>query len=181
MSRKVLFISSSLRKPSNSEKLAREVEKGVIANNYDTEFITLKDKDIRFCRGCLACQKTQKCVIDDDATVIVEKVREADVLVFATPIYYYEISGSLKTFLDRCNPLYPGEYRFREVFLVSTSEEDSLTVNARAIEALKGWVECFPLARFAGAFSGGGAGTNDLDSEDWKDLLNDAFLFGKEI
>ena len=181
MSRKVLFISSSLRNPSNSEKLAREVEKGVIANNDDTEFISLRDRDIRFCRGCLACQKTQKCVMEDDAGPIVEKVRDADVLVLATPVYYYGISGCLKTFLDRCNPLYPGEYRFREVFLVCTSEEDSPTVASGAVTAVKGWVECFPRARFAGAFSGGGVGTEDLELEKWKDLMNDAFLFGKEI
>ena len=181
MSRKVLFISSSLRKPSNSEKLLREVEKGVIANNDCTEFITLSGRDIGFCRGCLACQDGGKCVIEDDAPAIAEKIGEADVLVFATPIYYYGISGQLKTLLDRCNPLYESDYRFREVFLVTTSEDDSPSAGSGAIQAVKGWVSCFPEARFAGAFSGAGTGTEDLDAEKWEGLLDDAFLFGKEI
>ena len=111
MAKKVLIISSSLRNRSNSEILAQE-------------FISLKDKDIRFCRGCLACQKLLKCVIKDDAMAIVEQIKNADTLVFATPIYYYELSGQLKTLLDRCNPLYPQEYRFRDVYLLTTSAED---------------------------------------------------------
>lgn len=181
MSRKVLFISSSLRKSSNSEKLLKEVEKGVIANNDYTEFITLRDKDIRFCRGCMTCQDTHRCVIEDDAPVLTEKIGEADVLVFATPVYYYGISGQLKTLLDRCNPLYGSEYRFREVFLVTTSEDDSPSAASGAIQAIKNWVSCFSEARFAGAFSGAGTGTEDLDTEKWEGLMDDAFLFGKEI
>jgi len=175
--KKVLFISSSLRKGSNSEALLREAEKGAIASGHLTEFISLKDRTIGFCRGCLACQKTFKCVIDDDAGEIVEKIRDADILVFATPIYYYEISGQLKTLLDRANPLYPQKYRFREVFLITTSEDDTSRADRTAIEAMKSWVECFPESRFAGAFSGAGAGVGTLS----EDMLNDAYLFGKEI
>ena len=181
MSRKVLFVSSSLRKGSASERIAREAEKGVIANCDDVEFVTLKDKDIRFCRGCLTCQDTGKCVIDDDARAIAEKIREADVLVFSTPIYYCGISGQLKTLLDRCNPLYGSDYRFREVFLVTTSEDDSPDAASGAIGSVKNWVSCFPEARFAGAFSGAGVGTEDPEDGKWADLMNDAFLFGKEI
>lgn len=67
-------------------------------------------KNIRFCKGCLACQKTQHCVINDDAPAIVAKMHDADVIVFATPIYYYEMCGQLKTLLDRANPLYSSDY-----------------------------------------------------------------------
>ena len=68
------------------------------------ETVSLKGKDLRFCKGCLTCQKTQRCVIADDAPAMVQKMYEADVLVFATPIYYYELSGQLKTLLDRDEP-----------------------------------------------------------------------------
>ena len=47
-----------------------------------------------FCRGCLACQKIGKCVIADDSQAIVAKMHDADVIAFATPIYYYEMSGT---------------------------------------------------------------------------------------
>ena len=99
MSKKVLVISSSLRNNSNSEILAKQAAKGAQDAGHDVEFITLKDKTLNFCKGCLACQKTMKCVIRDDASEICEKVGNADVLIFANPIYYYELCGSSRHFL----------------------------------------------------------------------------------
>lgn len=89
--KKVLIVSTSLRKNSNSQSLAKEFERGTEDAGNKAEFISLTDKNIGFCRGCLSCQKTQKCIIKDDAVEIAEKVKSADVLVFATPIYYYEM------------------------------------------------------------------------------------------
>ena len=103
--KKVLVISSSLRLRSNSEALADEFIRGAAEAGNEVEKITLKDKEIHFCKGCLNCQKTQKCVIKDDTPAIVEKMHDADVIAFATPIYYYEMCGQLKTLLDRANPL----------------------------------------------------------------------------
>ena len=90
----------------------------------------------------MACQKTQKCVIKDDAAAIVEKMKNADVLVFATPIYYYEMSGQLKTLLDRANPLYTSDYAFREVYLLTTAAEDEISVPEKATSGLMGWIDC---------------------------------------
>ena len=88
----VLIISSSLRRGSNSEVLAEEFARGAADAGNKVELISLRNKDIRFCCGCLACQKTQKCVITDDANAIVAKMHDADVIAFATQIYYYEMS-----------------------------------------------------------------------------------------
>ncbi len=82
----VLVISSSLRRGSNSEALAKEFARGASDSGNKVELISLRDKAISFCRGCLACQKTQKCVIADDAQSIVAKMQDADVIAFATPI-----------------------------------------------------------------------------------------------
>ena len=101
----VLIISTSLRTKSNSDILAERLIAGARNAGNQVEQISLKGKTIGFCRGCLACQKTQKCVIRDDAAKIAEKVMNADTLVFATPIYYYEMSGQMKTLLDRMNAL----------------------------------------------------------------------------
>ena len=56
--------------------------------------------------------------------MIVEQMRQADVLVFATPIYFYEMSGQMKTLLDRTNPLFPGEYAFRDIYLLAASADE---------------------------------------------------------
>ena len=178
----VLVISSSLRNDSNSEKLARQAAKGANDALNKTEFITLKGMDLRFCKGCLACQKTKSCVIKDDMASLIDKVRNADVLIFASPIYYYGITGQLKTFLDRCNPLYVLEPSFQDVYLITTSAEDDDEVYERAVECLEGWIDCFPQSRFAGILSGGGIDIRKIeDDPDKKDLLKKAYELGKTV
>lgn len=70
---KVLIIKTSHRAKSNSDILADKVTDGAKAAGHDVEVISLKDKTVGFCKGCLACQKTQKCVINDDAAEIADR------------------------------------------------------------------------------------------------------------
>lgn len=152
----VLVISSSLRPASNSEELAKAMAKGASEAGNNVEWLSLKDKNIQFCKGCLACQKTKCCVIQDDMPAMAEKVKNADVLIFATPIYYYEMSGQLKTFLDRCNPLFTSDYAFRDIYLIASSAEDADSAMDGAIKGISGWVSCFGKARLAGVLRGTG-------------------------
>lgn len=156
MSKKVLVISTSLRKNSNSEALADEFIKGAAEAGNEVEKISLAGKKIEFCRGCLACQKIGACVIKDDAVAIAERVHDAEVVVFATPIYYYEMSGQLKTLLDRCNSLYDSDYKFSDIYFLSTAAEDEADTDKRAISGLEGWIDCFERARLAGTVFAGG-------------------------
>ena len=87
MSKKVLVITSSFRKGGNSDSLAEAFANGAREAGNEVESISLADKTIGFCKGCLACGKTQKCVIKDDAVEIAEKMKNADVIAFATPVY----------------------------------------------------------------------------------------------
>ncbi len=177
---KVLVITASLRAGSNSDVLAERLIAGARDAGHEVEHISLKGKDIRFCIGCLACQKTQKCVLDDDAVWIAEKVKNADTLVFATPIYYYEMSGQMKTLLDRLNPLYPSDYRFRKVYLLTTAAEDESYVPEKAVSGLQGWVDCFEKTEFAGALFCGGI--NDPgEASGKKDAQDKAYEFGKTL
>ena len=91
--KKVIVISTSLRRGSNSDMLADKFVEGAVSAGNDVEKISLVGKDIRFCTGCFGCQKLGKCVIKDDVNDIMAKVLEADVVAWATPIYYYEMSG----------------------------------------------------------------------------------------
>lgn len=180
MSKKVLIISSSIRNKSNSEILAKQVEKGASDSGNEVDFVSLKDKEIRFCKGCLACQKTQKCIIKDDVAQIMEKVKNTDTIVFATPIYYYEMCGQLKTLLDRLNPLFPQEYSFRDIYLLTTSAEEGDEVIEKTVSGVNGWIDCFEKSRFAGVFNGGGL--NDMgEAEKREDILKAAYEFGKQL
>lgn len=178
--KKVLIISSSLRGGSNSEILAHETEKGAIDAGHEVEFINLKGKNIKFCIGCLSCQKTLQCVQKDDMNGIIDKVQNADAIIFATPIYYYEMSGQLKTFLDRCNPLFPQNNKFTDVYLITSSYDNAPNAADRAINGLKGWVECFEQSRFTGAIIGGGLDAPKSASAD-ENLLQKAYEMGKNI
>lgn len=156
MSKKVLVISTSLRPCSNSEALADAFARGASEAGHDVEKVSLRSKNIGFCKGCLACQKTLRCVIADDAPAIVEKMCRTDVIVFATPIYYYEMCGQMKTLLDRANPLYSSDYAFRDVYMLTAAAEDEPEVPARAVTGLTGWIDCFGRARLAGTVFAGG-------------------------
>ena len=116
MGKKVLIVATSLRRNGNSNHLAEAFAKGAAQAGHQVETVYLCEKNIGFCRGCLFCQKTMRCVIRDDADTIVHQMGAADVLVFATPIYYYGMSGQMKTMLDRANPLFPSDYAFRDIY-----------------------------------------------------------------
>lgn len=154
--KKILIISTSPRKGGNSDTLAHEFERGACEAGHAVEFINLCDRTIAFCRGCLACGKTNRCVIKDDANAIVEKMHDADVVVWATPIYYYSVSGQMKTMIDRGNPLYDTDYRFTETYLLATAAEDEAEVVDGAKTALQGWVDCFERLSFKGTVFAGG-------------------------
>ena len=154
----VLIISTSLRGGSNSELLAKECAKGAEEAGNRVELLSLKGKKIQYCIGCLACLKTGKCVQKDDAPEIMEKLRRADVLVFATPIYYYEMSGQMKVLIDRMNAMFALDYKFRDVYLLTTAAEDGPEVPQRAEAGLTGWTDCYPKCQLAGTLFCGGVG-----------------------
>lgn len=176
---KALIVSSSMRANSNSELLASQVALGLRQGGLEVEILSLKKKDIKFCIGCLSCQKTMKCVLKDDMAEMIDKVKESDIIILATPIYYYEMSGQLKTFLDRLNPIFPQEYKFREFYLLATAAEDEETTPVKAIEGVKGFVDCFEKVRFVNAFFVGGVTAPGEMKKNPK--WDEAVEFGKQI
>lgn len=180
MKKKVLVVSSSLRAGSNSEILAQSAAKGAREAGHDVSEISLKDKKIEFCKGCLACQNSGKCVIGDDMEDMREMVKKADAVVFATPVYYYGMSGQLKTFLDRCNPLYISDYSFRDIYLLTASAEDGDEVYQTTKAGIQGWIDCFPKAKLCGLLSGGGV-NNPKEISFNEELIESAYALGKNI
>ncbi len=177
--KKVLIISTSLRSGSNSELLAQAFKKGAEAAGHDVTLVSLKGKNIAFCKGCMACGQTGKCVIKDDANEIVEQMMESDVIVWATPVYYYSMSGQMKTLMDRANSLYYSEYNFREVYGLVTAAEDQSNTAEGTFKGIQGWVDCFEgVTLYNILFIGGVA-----DPEDVRETsgLDKAYRMGKKI
>ncbi len=103
--KKVVIISSSFRENGNSYMLCKEFKRGAEKAGNEVELITLKE-NLKYCTGCEKCEKTGKCFHKDGVNKILKKIVNSDVLVFASPIYFYNISGQLKTFIDRTLPVY---------------------------------------------------------------------------
>ena len=179
MSKHILIISTSPRKGGNSDVLADEFARGAQEAGNHVEKVALYDQTVGFCKGCLACQSTGHCVIHDDANDIVEKMLTADVIVFATPIYYYEMCGQMKTMLDRSNPLFSADYRFRDIYLLAAAaEEDEHTVDG-AVAGLSGWIACFEKSRLAGTvFAGGVTSVGEIQGHP---ALKKAYEMGRSI
>lgn len=105
---KVLVIHGSMRKNGNTRILAEAFVRGAQEAGHETEILELRDKKFGDCLGCRACHNNGgKCVQKDDMTGILDKVRAADVIVLASPMYYFTWTGLMKRFLDRTYPLLP--------------------------------------------------------------------------
>lgn len=180
MAKKVVIISTSLRGGSNSDILARECERGAKEVGHEVDYISLQGKEIKYCIGCLSCQTKGVCVLKDDVADIMGKVKNAEVLVFATPIYYYEMAGQMKTLLDRLNPLFPSDYSFRDVYMIATAAENDNSAFEKAYSGLQGWVDCFAKAELKGIVTGGGISAPN-EAEKHKNTMQKVYELGKRL
>jgi multimeric flavodoxin WrbA len=102
---KIIGICGSPRK-GNTEILLREALNGAKEAGADTELILLREKNIELCDGCLVCEKTGECHINDDMQKIYKKLTESDVIIFGSPTYYNNVTALFKILIDRTNVFY---------------------------------------------------------------------------
>lgn len=177
--KKIVVIASSPRKNGNSNALVKEFVRGAQEAGNTVQTVSLGDIQMDFCRGCMTCNQTLKCVIDDDIKVILETMRTADVIVFATPVYYYSVSGQLKTFFDRTSPLFADKYQFTDVYLLATAAEDEAETVAGTKTAVMGWIDCYPGTRLVKTvFAGGVDAVGEIKGHK---ALQQAYETGKNV
>ena len=125
MAKKVLILSSSPRRGGNSDVLCDEFMKGALEEGNEVAKIFLKDKTVNPCTGCSVCSMYGKpCPQKDDAAEIVEKMIAADVIVMATPVYFYTMCGQMKIMIDRCCARYT-EISNKEFYFIIAAAENS--------------------------------------------------------
>lgn len=157
MSKKVLIISSSPRKGGNSDLLCDQFLKGAQEAGHAVEKISLREHKINYCLGCGVCNTTHKCVQKDDMAPLLDKMVEANVIVLATPVYFYSVDGQLKTFIDRTVPRYT-EIANKDFYFIVTAADTSHKNMQRTLEALRGFTEdCLEGANEKGIIYGTGA------------------------
>lgn len=176
---KIFIVSSTMRKDGNSFILAQEFAKGAIESNHQVNFINLADINLKFCIGCLHCQSHKNCVLQDSMNSLYEDIQKSDILVFATPVYYYQMSGQLKTFLDRLNPLYQRENSFKKVYVLATcADSDKHAVDGVA-NGIQGILDCFENVKLSGIICA--TGVTDTGDIAHSDTLKQAYQAGKNI
>lgn len=157
MSKNVLIVSASPRKGGNSDLLCNQFIQGVLESKNQVEKIFLKDKDINYCTGCGACyEKEANCSQTDDMGEILEKMIEADVIVLATPVYFYTMNAQMKTMIDRTCSRYT-EICDKDFYFIVTAADENVADMERTIEGFRGFTSCLNGSKEKGIVYGVGA------------------------
>ena len=164
MSKRILIISGSPRLHGNSDILCDEFKRGALEAGHEVEKINLGAKKINYCLGCGVCNATGKCVQKDDMAEILQKMIKADVIVLASPVYFYAMNGEMKTFIDRTVPQYT-KISDKDFYFIITAADTIQKNMDKVIEGFRGFTaDCLENAHEKGIVYGLG----------WKDLAEPA-------
>lgn len=173
----ILILSGSFRKNGNSDLLCDEFAKGAAEAGHMVEKIFINDRHINYCRGCGVCNTTHKCVQKDDMAEILDKMVKADVIVMATPVYFYSMNGQMKTLIDRTVPRYE-EISGKDFYFIVAAADENHENMEKTLEGFRGFTDdCLPGAREKGVIYGTGAWQiGDIKN---KPAMREAYLMGK--
>lgn len=150
----ILILSSSPRRGGNSDTLCNEFLRGVIDAGHSVEKIFIRDKTINYCTGCSTCSLHGKaCPQRDDMPEILDKMVAADVIVMATPVYFYTMSAQMKTLIDRCCGRYT-EMTGKQFYFIVVAAENAQAKMERTIDTFQGFLDCLEDATVKGVIYG---------------------------
>ena len=156
MSKRVLILSSSPRKDGNSNTLCDQFMKGAIEASHQVEKVFLAEKKINYCTGCYGCRGNGRCVQKDDMSHILDGMMAADVIVLATPVYFYTMCAQMKTVIDRTVARYTKIIN-KDFYFIVTAAVSRKAALERTIEGFRGFTSCLPGAKEKGIVYGTGA------------------------
>lgn len=152
---KVLAISASPRKGGNSDVLCDQFLKGAAEKGHTVEKIRLAEYKIGPCLACEACAATGKCVQKDEMESILAALIDADVIVLATPVYFYSMDAQLKTMIDRTLPRYT-EIRDKDFYCIVTAADPAHAAADETLAGIDGFLRCLPGSERKGVVYGAG-------------------------
>lgn len=154
--KKVLILSGSPRKGGNSDLLCDEFMKGAKESGNDVEKIFIRNKKIAPCNACYYCRDNNgKCAIQDDMSEILDKILNADVIVMASPVYFYSINAQMKAVIDRCVAKWL-QIQNKEFYYIMTAAEETNTVMDCTLECFRGLAACLKGSKEKGVIYGKG-------------------------
>ena len=190
--KKILIIQGGGRPKGNTARLVENFEKGAKEAGHETEVVSLLKHEVKGCLGCNACRYGKPCIQKDDFNGLVPKIKEADLLVFASPLYFWTLSSRIKAFIERfyCiaeeDPNPPlgryESYPVKDCALLMTSADNFFWNFEQAVSYYQ-----FALVNYIGfhdrgmLLAGGCGDTNGKPQIDKTDWLSKAYEFGKHI
>ena len=182
---KILIVLGSPRKKGNSATLAAKVAEGAIADGADVETVYLNGLNIKPCQGCEKCQQESfnGCAIEDEMNQLYAKMQEADSVVVASPIYWFNISAQTKIFIDRLYAVGVGQkniFKGKNIAIILTfADPDPFT--SGAVNALRAFQDIckYVGANIEGMVYGSASGAGEIKEK--QDVMEKAVLLGKHL
>jgi len=179
----VLVFKASPRDNGNSSVLADQAINGAKAAGAEVECFSLHRMDIRPCDACDTCQETGVCVLKDDMQALYPKLRAADAIVIASPIYWFTMTAQAKLFIDRWYALESpkGNELQGKQFGILLTYGDSDPYSSGAINAIRTFQDMtrYLKANIAGIIYGTAMDVGDAQQQ--PDLMKRAYLLGEML
>lgn len=183
--KRILVVKGSLREKGNSSLLADQLAEGAKASGAEVEVFILQNMNIQACNACDACQESPEngCILEDDMQTLYPKLRQADAIAIATPVYWFTMSAQTKLFIDRWYALESsqGNALKGKTFGIILTYGDTDPVTSGAINAIRSFEDMFRYlkADIAGFVYGSANQAGEIRSQ--KDLMERAYKLGKKL
>lgn len=190
--KKILIVQGGGRSKGNTAQLADAFRKGAEDAGHSVETVSLLKKEVKGCSGCNACRYGKPCIQKDSFNEMVPMIKEADLLVFASPLYFWTISSRIKAFLERfyClaqeDPNPPlgryEKYPVKDCALLMTSADNFFWTFEQAVSYYQ-----FTMVNYIGfhdkgmLLAGGCGDTNGKPQIQGTGWLEKAYEFGKTV
>lgn len=178
MNKKVLVLSASPRIHGNSDLLCDEFAKGAKEAGHDVEKILVAEKSIGYCRACYACKANGECVIKDDMASVLQKMIDADVIVLASPVYFYSVDAQLKALIDRTVARWT-EVKDKEFYYIVTAADEEKSSAETTLACFRGYADCVEGAKERGVIYG--MGVYEKGAVKSHSAMKQAYEMGKKV
>jgi multimeric flavodoxin WrbA len=175
----VLILSGSPRKGGNSDLLCDEFARGAAEAGNTVEKINVADRKIGYCRACYYCYDHDgECAVKDDMAGILDRMEKADVIVMASPVYFYSIDAQMKALIDRTVARWT-DIRNKEFYYIATCAAESDSACDATIECFRGFVRCLRGSQERGIIRG--TGVYEPGEIKGKESMERAYQMGRGV
>lgn len=179
MSKNILILAGSPRKGGNSDLLCDEFAKGALEAGNTVEKVFLREKKIGYCTACYYCRDHNGvCAIKDDMSAILEQMHRADIIVLASPVYFYSIDAQMKTVIDRTLAQWT-KLKNKEFYYIMTCADEEKEAMDVTLECFRGFAVCLEGSEEKGVVYG--TGTYEAGSVKTKKTMKEAYEMGKVV